>query len=1071
MGLLLIVVLACAGCSEGKYQRDLDAIARALGGTRAVEPRLSGGFTYSSCAPLGPGAPTSSDIMPEPDCPGSHASRRELKRALQALENLRKQPTDLAGARALLHGEILLSRSPQRLRAAFDRLENETRHSGSGSASAWSDLAAAHLIAAQRQDDPLELFAALDAANHAVALDGRNAEARFNRALILEYLALEAPARKAWNDYLELDRDSGWADEAHQHLTRLEHEAKEAAMRAGETKQLATAALDSNAQAAVELAQRAPEQARQLVEQKLLPRWGRTALAGDPAAANRDLATSRIVVTALRLIDDDALLSEAISAIDTAAGSPSYQLNALRRGHSEFGEGMALFKERHLELARPRFEAALADLAAGKSPFADWAVLYLAICQYQNGEPGRAAVQLGKLSQHLDSTRTPALAGRVLWQLGLSEGVRGELASAAARLEVATDVFRRNRDGESLAAVENVLASTYDALGDRSRSWHHRYLALRSLAHGSTERRWVVVKATAESLVERNRPDLALPILNELVRISGEDPERKAQALLRRSTALAHLGRRNPAERDHQAAVATVARIPDTALRARIGVDILVSRAAALAQETPEEALRLLDEARYFYDRTEQEFLLARVLLVRARAAAAAGREAEAERELDEALARAERHFKSIEAPDLKLSFLDELQAAFDELILAQYKRDSEAAFATAERAHSRVLLDRTGSRPLSAIEVRTALPPGVALIEYALVRDRLFIWVLTRESISPEVIEWASAGGPDLLGELARDIAASAGELDLRRLLTRLHDLLIRPVAKHIPAESLLVIVPHGALGGVPFSALLDRATGRYLIEDHPLVAAPSASVHVIALRHARVFDNHPVHSLLAISDPIFDRNWHMSLSSLPGARQEVARIASLYSPEALVLEGKLATPDALAAAVRGRDVLHLAAHAITNSKQPERSALVLAPPDREPSAGDLVAAKIEHLPLAGTRLVVLASCGGASGASAAGEGTLSLTRSFLAAGTPTVVAGLWRIDDRLAADLFVQFHERLRMGEDAVSALRGAQLAMLQESDEDRQSPRAWGGLQVFGAVSKAEKKSLASVSLNRP
>jgi len=62
---------------------------------------------------------------------------------------------------------------------------------------------------------------------------------------------------------------------------------------------------------------------------------------------------------------------------------------------------------------------------------------------------------------------------------------------------------------------------------------------------------------------------------------------------------------------------------------------------------------------------------------------------------------------------------------------------------------------------------------------------------------------------------------------------------------------------------------------------------------------------------------------------------RDSLIAVSGQLDAQKKVLEGKLATPDALAAAVRGRDVLHLAAHAITNSKQPERSALVLAPPD----------------------------------------------------------------------------------------------------------------------------------------
>lgn len=1058
MSLLLTFVAVCGGCNGREELSSPDDLIRALGGARAVEPRLSGAL-YTSCESMGPAPSSSRDLVPEPNCPGSPASPHQLKRVLRAVDELWKRPLGIDGARALLLAEIVLRRSPRYLKAAVDRLENELRRDGTGSAEAWSDLAAAHLAIAQRQDDPIALFAALHAANRAVVLDSHNAEAHFNRALALEYLALQVPARNAWIDVSKFDHD-GWVDEAHQRLVRLDREIQEAAMRTGVTKRLTAAALNSDARAGAELAHCAPEHARQLVERELLPRWAHAALTGNLAAANRDLAVAQSIVILLRPIDKDTLLGETLAAIDSASDNP-VRLKALRLGHYYFGQGMALFKERRPELARPHFEAAIAEFVIGGSPFADWASLYLAICEYQGGKAGRAAEQLEELLAHL-GVRTPALTGRVLWQLGLSEGVRGELASAAARLRVAADAFRQNRDSESLAAVENLLASTYDALGDHSRSWRHRYVALRSLAHGSAsaERRWVVVKAVAESLVERDRPDLGLPILDELLRISGENPERKAQALLRRSTAFAHLGKWDSAERDHHAAEAAVAKISDPSLRARIGIDVLVGRAAVLAHRTPEVTLSLLNEARHFYDRTEHEFLLARVLLARARVAAVTGREAEAERDLEDALARAEGHFERIEAPDLKISFLSELQAAFEELLITQFPRDPEAAFATIERARSRVLLDRTGARPLNAAEVRASLPPGVALVEYALVHDRLLVWVLKRESIFTEVIEWASAGGPELMARFAGNISSGTSESDLRQQLGQIHNVLIRPIARHLLPESLLVIVPHGALANLPFPALLDAETRRYLIEDYPLVVAPSASLYVAALRRAQEAESQPVRSLLAIADPAFDRNWHTSLPSLQGARQEVSEIAQIYSPEALVLMGKAATPNALAAAVLGRDILHFAAHSVTNPRQPDQSALVLAPPGTDPSTGDLAAASIEHLPLANTRLVVLASCRGASGKIASGEGTLSLARSFLAAGASAVIAGLWEVNDQRVADLFVQVHEQLKLGNNAVTALRGAQIAMLHDSDVDRRSPLTWGGLQVFGAVVELRK-----------
>jgi tetratricopeptide (TPR) repeat protein len=85
-------------------------------------------------------------------------------------------------------------------------------------ASAWNDLAAAHYVAAVRFPRPDELRIALDMVDRALQIDKGLAEARFNRALILERMGRHAEAENAWRQFLALDHRSGWAAEARQHL-------------------------------------------------------------------------------------------------------------------------------------------------------------------------------------------------------------------------------------------------------------------------------------------------------------------------------------------------------------------------------------------------------------------------------------------------------------------------------------------------------------------------------------------------------------------------------------------------------------------------------------------------------------------------------------------------------------------------------------------------------------------------------------------------------------------------------------------------------------------------------------
>src|SRR5207248_10394719 len=89
-------------------------------------------------------------------------------------------------------------------------------------ATLWSDLAAAYLDAARRSGRAGDLRLALAAADRALQINPRLAEALFNRALMLEQLERREEAAAAWRQYLDADSTSGWAGEARDRLNALE---------------------------------------------------------------------------------------------------------------------------------------------------------------------------------------------------------------------------------------------------------------------------------------------------------------------------------------------------------------------------------------------------------------------------------------------------------------------------------------------------------------------------------------------------------------------------------------------------------------------------------------------------------------------------------------------------------------------------------------------------------------------------------------------------------------------------------------------------------------------------------
>ena len=131
----------------------------------------------------------------------------------------------------------------------------------------------------------------------------------------------------------------------------------------------------------------------------------------------------------------------------------------------------------------------------------------------------------------------------------------------------------------------------------------------------------------------------------------------------------------------------------------------------------------------------------------------------------------------------------------------------------------------------------RTASRLGATLVEFLSTRDACYTWVVTPAG---EVKALRRAIGRDKLVEMIRAVRGGLESADLqhpvsRRLLLQLRELdtlLIAPVEAWLPSSprKLIVILPHGPLALLPFSALIG-GNGRALLSRHTLVFAPAIS------------------------------------------------------------------------------------------------------------------------------------------------------------------------------------------------------------------------------------------------
>ena len=298
----------------------------------------------------------------------------------------------------------------------------------------------------------------------------------------------------------------------------------------------------------------------------------------------------------------------------------------------------------------------------------------------------------------------------------------------------------------------------------------------------------------------------------------------------------------------------------------------------------------------------------------------------------------------------------------------------------------------------------------------------------------------------------------------------------LLGPVVDLI-REKRLVIVSHGELQRLPFEVLLDPAAkdkGKIpLLVQHEIVNVPSISV-LARLRQQRgqrspapIFVSLVADAVYGMDDERIPSSVRKSLlrdatelrtldfGRLRSSRKEAQAILDLSrgKPMEVAIGFDARREWVLAGHLQYSQVIHLSLHGILNDKEPELSGLVLSQIDSKGQRIDglLRAHEIEDMKFSAD-LVVLSACRSGLGKDLRGEGLLALSQSFLSGGASSVIASLWRIDDRATAELMKHFYHGLIFEKlSPAAALRKAQIGMWR--DAHWRDPYYWAGFVLQG------------------
>jgi CHAT domain-containing protein/tetratricopeptide (TPR) repeat protein len=330
---------------------------------------------------------------------------------------------------------------------------------------------------------------------------------------------------------------------------------------------------------------------------------------------------------------------------------------------------------------------------------------------------------------------------------------------------------------------------------------------------------------------------------------------------------------------------------------------------------------------------------------------------------------------------------------------------------------------DRMLEPTLDIRRICRGIPEDTLLVEYFMTDPELLLFALDTNGL--RVFRSPVGRGP--LEKSCRELRdlILAGEEDrgsfqkFKELSASLYGQLLGPLREVLGSRRTLGIVPHGELHSLPFSVLIRREPAggeRYLIEDHVLFCLNVRDYEDFLTLRGPV--PHPRTSLTGFAD---------ADGSLPGSRAELLEAREVF-PDAQLFVGSEATEENVRRYSGEVDILVFALHGVFTGEGPLGSYLKLAPAAGED--GILTVAEASRLHLSKSPLVILSACETGLSAPVRGQGMVSLSDAFLAAGAGDVVNTLWKVDDD-ATRVFMETFYRELGRKSADEALRAAQLA----------------------------------------
>ncbi|MBK9222217.1 MAG: CHAT domain-containing protein [Saprospiraceae bacterium] len=294
------------------------------------------------------------------------------------------------------------------------------------------------------------------------------------------------------------------------------------------------------------------------------------------------------------------------------------------------------------------------------------------------------------------------------------------------------------------------------------------------------------------------------------------------------------------------------------------------------------------------------------------------------------------------------------------------------------------------------------------------------------------------------------------------------LYNLLLLPIAEYLTPE--LIIIPDAVLGNLPFDALLSSRpkdptnfkTFPFVINQYSIQYSFSSGM---LLEMSRVNPNTRNTKEFLGFAPFFDKNIlgpndviqnemaiRYDLTNLPDSGEEIIRAKNKFPDQSMIFTGHDATKQKFEQLSNNYKIIHLATHGKANYNDGNFSFIAFSSQDSLEKYALLSVAELYNLKL-NSEMVILSACETANGERHRGEGIVSIASAFAHAGAKSIVASLWKVNDKSTMQIMDLFYTELKIGKQKHIALAQSKRNYLKNHPGQASHPFFWAGFISIG------------------